>query len=287
MDRRQRFADVVEQFRSAFEGMQSEIQTAAVGTIESYDADALTCTVQPGIMAQVTAQDGARSWVELPLLLDCPVQFPAGGGFTLTFPLTQGDECLVVFSGRCLDNWFAQTGEQGPSGLTWTQAELRMHDLSDGCVIPGIRNKNRASQLDASTTDVQLRSDAGTAVISIRENSDIYIHSDVNVIVDADGDVTVQAEGDITATAGGNLLAQATGNAEVEAGGTLILVGTTAITAAAPIISLTAPVINLVGAVDISGSLVVNGKDFTTHNHLPGTYQAGTTHITGNSGAPV
>ena len=31
--------------------------------------------------------------------------FPGGGGFALTFPVAAGDECLVVFASRCIDDY--------------------------------------------------------------------------------------------------------------------------------------------------------------------------------------
>lgn len=285
MDRRERVADAVEQFRSGFEGLQSEMYTALPGVIDSVNFDELSCTVQPGIMAQVTALDGTTSWVELPLLLDCPIVFPGGGGFTLTFPVEQGDEALVVFSSRCIDNWFAQKGETGASGLSRSQAELRMHDLSDGYVLVGVRNKTRASLLEASNADTQLRTDAGTAVISIRANSEVYIHSDVNVIVDADGDVSVQAGGDVNVTAGGDAVINATGAVDVTAAsmlatiaGAATVTAETAVLTATVVAAVTAPSIQLTGAVNVIGSLLLNGVPFgLTHIHTGGTLTGGHT----------
>lgn len=285
MDRRERVADAVEQFRSAFEGMQSEMWTSLPGIIDAVNFDKLTCSIQPGIMAQVTAQDGSTSWVELPLLLDCPIQFPCGGGFTLTFPVEQGDECLVVFSARCIDNWFAQGGETGPSGLSRSQAELRMHDLSDGYCIPGIRNISRASALECSSTDVQLRVDAGTAVISIRGNSEIYQHSDVNIIIDSDLDVFVQADGDVNVVAGGAVNVTATGNIvttcanlNATATGTATIIAETVVAEASLAASIIAPLITLTGVVNIAGSLQLNGVPFgLSHIHTGGTLTGGHT----------
>lgn len=131
LDRRERSGELTEAFLCAQEGHQARIWTALPGIVQSFDAGKKTCVVQPAIQAQVQDAAGNVSWVTLPLLLDCPVQFPGGGGVTLTFPLALGDECLVVFSSRCIDAWWQSGGIQA-------QAELRMHDLSDGFCIPGI-----------------------------------------------------------------------------------------------------------------------------------------------------
>ena len=75
----------------AFNGLQSKLWTALPGIIQSFDAAAMTCTVQPAIQALVRDEVGSLASVDLPLLLDCPVQFPAGGGCTLTFPVKPND----------------------------------------------------------------------------------------------------------------------------------------------------------------------------------------------------
>ncbi|MCL9653139.1 hypothetical protein L2088_00345 [Pseudomonas protegens] len=98
-----------------------------------------------------------------PLLLDCPVQFPAGGGCTLTFPVAKGDECLVVFSSRCIDAWWQSGGIQ-------VQAELRMHDMSDGFALLGFRSLPRMIP-GISTSAVQLRSDHSSAFIEVNPTS--------------------------------------------------------------------------------------------------------------------
>ena len=98
--------------------------------IVDFDPVAMTCSAQPAIRARVTAPSGGQQHMPLPLLLDCPVYFPSGGNCTLTFPVKPGDECLVVFASRCIDAWWQSGGVQD-------QAEMRMHDLSDGFVFVG------------------------------------------------------------------------------------------------------------------------------------------------------
>lgn len=140
-------------------GLQADIWTALPGVVVSFDPANQTCVVQPLIQGMVQAPDGSFSWVTLPLLLDCPVFFPSGGGVSLTFPISAGDECLVVFASRCIDQWW-QSGEVS------VQAELRMHDLSDGFVFPGIASKPAVFG-NISTTHAQLRNAAGTVKVSV------------------------------------------------------------------------------------------------------------------------
>ncbi|OXT77173.1 hypothetical protein CF344_01795 [Pseudomonas aeruginosa] len=147
----------------AFNGLQSKLWTALPGIIQSFDAAAMTCTVQPAIQALVRDESGSLTSVDLPLLLDCPVQFPAGGGCTLTFPVKPNDECLVVFASRCIDSWWQSGGIQA-------QAELRMHDLSDGFALLGFRSQPRVIGA-VSTNSAQLRSDDGIAFVEINPST--------------------------------------------------------------------------------------------------------------------
>lgn len=162
MDRRERAGDLLAGLLAMQESWRGDIWTALPGIIQSFDPAKKTCMVQPAVKAQLMGLDGTTRWVALPLLLDCPVQFPGGGGYTLTFPLAQGDECLVVFASRCIDAWWQSGGIQ-------PQAELRMHDLSDGFCIPGISSVP-AVQPAISTSEVQLRSTDGARKVRISES---------------------------------------------------------------------------------------------------------------------
>src|SRR5690348_13461634 len=127
MDPRERYSDHEESIRTAFEGLIAGLWVAIPGIIQSFDSDKLTAVIQPAIQGIVTASDGTASAVNLPLLPDVPVVFQRGGGCTLTFPINPGggDECLVIFSSRCIDSWWQSGGVQFP-------LEPRMFDLSDG-----------------------------------------------------------------------------------------------------------------------------------------------------------
>lgn len=159
----ERVNDPQEALRIALEGHQAQVWTALPGIIQSFDADAITCVVQPSIKAQVRSTNGSMQWVSLPLLLDCPVVFPRGGGCTLTFPVAKDDECLVIFSSRCIDAWWTAGGVQ-------VQSEFRMHDLSDGFALPG--PFSQATKISGiSTNSVQLRSNDASTYIDLNPTS--------------------------------------------------------------------------------------------------------------------
>lgn len=191
-------ADREEQEIRAFKSRQATIWTAIPGIIQSFDPVTMTAVVQPAIKAVVFQENGNATDVPLPLLLDCPVQFPGGGGFTHTFPVADGDECLVVFASRCIDAWFASGGIQ-------SQVELRMHDLSDGFVLLGFRSVPRVLA-NINMTGSEFRSDDGTTLVGIEAGQVVKIVApggcNINgLVIDSSGNLTTP--GDVTAGHGG------------------------------------------------------------------------------------
>lgn len=211
-DRRELLKDLGPLLRATQKGLQATMWTALPGTVISFNREHMTCQVQPAIKAQVLSSTGALSWMQLPVLVDCPVVFPSGGGFALTFPIAAGDECLVVFSSRCIDSWWQSGGVQ-------VQAELRMHDLSDGFVLPGVRSQPRVLPA-ISATDVQLRNDDGSTFISIGTDDLVTIQAE-NLIARIENAATVAAS-QINLTGNVTITGNATVTGELTIAGTLI-----------------------------------------------------------------
>jgi len=100
--------------------------------------------------------------VQVKPLVGLPVSMPGGGGYSLTFPIQPGDECLVIFADTPVDVW-AQNG-----GVNNNPVNQRRHSLSDGIAVFGIRSRPRG--LDGySTSSTQLRTDDGSVVIDLAD----------------------------------------------------------------------------------------------------------------------
>jgi len=162
MIRAERQNDNTEDIRGAIEGAMFDLHVSMPGIVQSFDPEAKTVTVQPAIRAFV---DGEAT--EYPLLVDVPVVFPSAGGFTLTFPIKQGDDCLVIFSDSCFDAWWQSGGVQNP-------VEFRIHDLSDAMAVFAPLNQTHKIP-DISTDSVQLRNDSGKSFFEIDEDGNITI----------------------------------------------------------------------------------------------------------------
>jgi hypothetical protein len=194
MDQRERIGNQEEALRAMMDGRLANVWTALPGIIENFDAAKMTAQIQAAIRIRFQDKDGNYSWKEIPLLLDCPIVFPCAGDFALTLPVKQGDEVLVVFSSRCIDQWW-QSGEVG------NQAELRLHSLSDGFAIPGPSSVPKALPA-ISTTSAQLRTRDGSAYIELAPGGVINIVAPGGVNINGATAITgdVDVTGKVTAT---------------------------------------------------------------------------------------
>lgn len=276
MKRQELYGNLEAAVMAALDGRQAEVWTSLPGIIESYDASAQTASVQPAVKGWMKDEYGRMTFVELPLLVDVPVEFPAGGGFTLTFPVKPGDECVVEFQARCIDGWWQAGGIQKP-------LEKRMHDLSDGICRVGLRSQARMLAPAPDTESVQLRSDDGQAHLTIKPDYSMRLENPGGLIhFTPEGEIVISALSKVSIDA-----------PLVEIAGERIdLLGETAVNILTGILSL---VFNSMiggtasgspGTVDMSNleillkEVIANGIKFTAHTH-PGVSTG-----SGKTGAP-
>ena len=197
-DRRELTDDLGILLRAALPWWQSNIWTALPAIVTKVNASAGTLECNPTIQLRKVSPNGKVSWIDFPTLVDCPIVFPSGGGFTLTFPIAPDDEVLVIFASRCIDSWFA-------SGKNGIQNELRMHDPSDGFAICGPRSY--PNRLPVSTTNVQLRNGPADTFIEITPTQQVNVQAVNSVTVTAPsitlhGNVTIAGNLSLTGTFG-------------------------------------------------------------------------------------
>lgn len=142
------------------DGRQSTMWTAMPAIVQSVNLTAMTCVCQIAVQGRSEDPEGTVSFHNISVIQDVPIVFPSAGGFSITFPITAGDEVLLVFASRCIDSWW-QSG-----GYSNIPMEFRMHDLSDGFAIPGPKSQPNVIG-GISATDCQIRNSAGTTFLSI------------------------------------------------------------------------------------------------------------------------
>lgn len=151
LDQRERWDDPEEASRAAEDAHQSRIWTMMPVVFKKHDTDTNTVHAQVTVKQKHVDAEGKATWKQFPLLKDVPVHYPGAGGVSVTMPVTDGDEGMIVFASRSFDKWWNSGGIQ-------EQNEMRMHDISDGFAIPGFRSQPRKLK-NVSSTTWQLRTD--------------------------------------------------------------------------------------------------------------------------------
>ncbi len=157
-----------------------ELHTSIPGIIESFDAEKQLATIQPAVKRVFITRDGDKEILtpsDLPILINVPVIFPRGGGFSLTFPVKKGDECLIALCERSIDNWHRVGGVQPPGAR-------RFHSLSDATAFVGLSSlTNKVPNYD--DTNTQLKSDDNKVEITLLTDGTISIKAETKVTIDA------------------------------------------------------------------------------------------------------
>ena len=121
------------------------LNCAKIGSIASYNTANKTASIN--IMGVQVLIDGTT--LAYPQLSDVPVITFQGGGSALQFPIAVGDQCLVLFSDRNIDNWYVTGTAQPP-------ADGRLHALSDGIAIVGLNSQSNKTIPAPSATETRL-----------------------------------------------------------------------------------------------------------------------------------
>lgn len=161
------FADVI---RRAIDARLAEVHTAIPAKVEAFDAATQLAEVKPLVQAERIDETGARVVEPLPVIVGVPVVFPGANGFRVTFPITQGDTVLLVFSEASIDNWLEQGTDVDPG------TPRRFH-IKDAIAIPGLHPKSKA-WTGVSGADMTLGKDGGPQVVVKSSTIELGGHAD-------------------------------------------------------------------------------------------------------------
>ena len=186
-DRSSNLSTLASNIKQGVEARLKEVHTSMPGIVESFDAEKQLATVQPAIRRIFVTRDGDTEILvpsDLPILINVPVIFPRGGGFSFTLPVNKGDECLLTFCERSIDTWH-QTGEVRKPGAR------RFHSLSDATAFVGLSSiPNKVPNY--SSTNMELKKDDGNAKFLIRPDNGIRMENSSGFLeLQPDGKVNI------------------------------------------------------------------------------------------------
>jgi len=145
--------DVLEKQRNI---IFSSLNCVQVGTIEAFDL--VTCTAKVSVNAKKKLDNG--SVYDYPLLTDCPVFVLTAGDAFVNMPPESGDTCIILFNDRSIDNWFLSGEKTEPNSQ-------RMHSLSDGMVLVGIRSLSDPPSFSLGKVGI----DAGSKLLELKNST--------------------------------------------------------------------------------------------------------------------
>ena len=154
----------------AIRSQMAQVNTCLPGTIVSYDEATQTASVQLAVKFRRRDPNTREIVAYTPPQIDgAPVAFPGAGAFSITWPLTAGDACLVHFASRSLDEWASVIAD------VHEPQDLRRFDLSDAIVEPALRSPASpipsagyaAGAMVLRAPEVRLGSSAATAFVAL------------------------------------------------------------------------------------------------------------------------
>ena len=161
--------ELYEAMNDAIQSSLADLHTITIAKVTKVSDKTINC--QPVISRVV---DGQK--IDLPEFIKVPPIFMQGGSSYMSYPISVGDYCLLLFTERCFDRWYSGQDFQKP-------LEARMHDYSDGFAIVGVNPLTSAISIPSTTTI----------------NGDLIINGDVTINGDLQVNGTITASVDVVA----------------------------------------------------------------------------------------
>lgn len=151
----------------------AEVHTAIPGKIVKFDASRCIAEVQPTLSYHVA--DGRV--LTYPVIVEVPVFMPKAGVSTITYPVKEGDSCLLVFSERSLDEWMGKSTDE--------HHDPRKFDLTDAFAFVGMCPAQNINPENIEVIN-------GATTFEVTPNAHINVIGNISVVgrIDCTGDVT-------------------------------------------------------------------------------------------------
>lgn len=176
MNQIERIASPEEQERQREDELSASLRVAMPAIVTAVDLSRQVVSVRPALMGKLRGYEGQINEVQYPVLTEVPIAFPRAGGLSITYPVKEGDECLVIFADSCIDFWWQNGGIQSTN-------DSRKHDLSDAIAVFGLSSQPRKLS-NVSSSAIEIRTDSRSDWISLTSGK-----LDINIA----GAVTVKA----------------------------------------------------------------------------------------------
>lgn len=152
------FADLMLRYRGT-------IPATVVRLKENDSGEVFAVDVRPAIMQREVQEDSAVRVVQMEVLTDLPLGclYSKALGYSVTIPLSEGDDCIITCADRSIDNWQWFGGaREVPEPFA-----PRNYDLNDAIVMAGA--VTRVSGIASYSRDsIQVRDRDNTTRVSVK-----------------------------------------------------------------------------------------------------------------------
>lgn len=107
----------------------SDVNTACVARVESFDPIGRTVDAQPMVRRPVGAESGALVYEQLPIVPSCLVLYPSAVGIRIEWPLAPGDFVVLISTTLSIGQW-RKLGKLADAG------DVRQHHLGSSLALP-------------------------------------------------------------------------------------------------------------------------------------------------------
>ncbi len=240
LDPEKDYSNMTDAFKFILNQFKKSLYSIIPGVIETYDQSTKRCRVKPAINIRKTDD----TTEEQTAIINVPVVWPSGGGFTILSPLPAGTPVLIFFSQRGITKFKETFSTEDPGKGVFAK--------EDAIVIPSFGG---LSVSPATADGICMQTEDGENYIFV-EDGDIEITATSKVTVNAP---------DIIANADDTIEANATA---IEANATATVTITSPLTTINGNLTLTGDLVMPTGL--ISGNNVFGGASGETHGHTQG-----------------
>jgi len=168
-----------------FDNFAFRLRVASPAVVKSFNPDMQTITAQLCIDESVYGEITA-----VPVLPDIPVYMFGTKNFSITAPIKEGDECLLIFADTCIDDWFVRGGTGRKS------KDIRRHSLNDPFALVGFRSQPNAKTLVAyNEDDLEIRNEDRSVRVTVADDKITLAVGDSTTSVVEDGTITIDTNG--------------------------------------------------------------------------------------------
>lgn len=174
--------DLGDAMRAIIDSVMQDVNVALPAKISSYNK----ATQYADVQIQLYQKFGDGSLKLPPVIPNVPVKWPraAGGKAFIHLPLAAGDDVLLVFSQRSLDNWKNQGGASDPG-------DPRKHHITDAYALVG--GSALPDAFEPTTSDsIELVNDQTHMII--KPGGQVQVINDTGELVDTLDQITQEVQ---------------------------------------------------------------------------------------------